>query len=435
LWAFDPNLRTPYVQQWSFGIERELSSNMALEVRYQGNHAIKIFRAIDYNEVNIFENGFLNEFLNAQNNLAIFKNANPNCGQSGQPACSFRNAGLPGQVNLPTLSTLFAGLSAGNGFASTTFIPFLEQNDIGEMAATLAYASTYRANRANLPPAFFVTNPNAAFARVLGNFAFSNYHSLVVELRRRFAAGLQFQASYTLSKAFTNSNGSQSTLESARTLRNFRLDKALSDQDQRHRFISNIVYDLPFGTGRQFGSSLWSPARKAIEGWTVGGIVTYATRPPFYFTSGRSTYNNFNPGNNPAQLIGMTFEEFKKHLGVFRAPQGVFFIDPKLLDFDEAGTATLKEGILGAPAPGTFGNFPINSLRGPTFTQTDISLVKRTYFTERANVEFRMIMFNAFNHPNFVYNGDDFDDTNFGLINSTSGTGQREISFAISINW
>src|SRR5262249_46522530 len=69
--AFNPNVRIPYVQQWSFGFERAINRNTALEVRYVGNHAIKVWRSNDYNEVNIFENGFLNEFLAAQKNLAI----------------------------------------------------------------------------------------------------------------------------------------------------------------------------------------------------------------------------------------------------------------------------------------------------------------------------------------------------------------------------
>ncbi|HEU4766150.1 MAG TPA: TonB-dependent receptor, partial [Pyrinomonadaceae bacterium] len=72
LWAVDPNFRTPYVQQWSFGIEREIAKDTAIEVRYSANHAIKMYRAVDYNEINIFENGFLNEFLLAQKNLAAF---------------------------------------------------------------------------------------------------------------------------------------------------------------------------------------------------------------------------------------------------------------------------------------------------------------------------------------------------------------------------
>src|SRR5262249_37168840 len=71
LWAFDPNLKIPYVQQWSFGYEREVAKNTAIEVRYVGNHAIRVWRAVDYNEINIFENGFLQEFLNAQKNLTL----------------------------------------------------------------------------------------------------------------------------------------------------------------------------------------------------------------------------------------------------------------------------------------------------------------------------------------------------------------------------
>src|SRR6185503_14998513 len=109
LWAIDPNLATPYVQQWSFGLERELNSNTAIEVRYAANHAIKIYRAVDYNEVNIFENGFLQEFLNAQKNLAA------RGGTSFAP-------GVAGTVPLPILSTLFAGLSNANSFGSSTFI-------------------------------------------------------------------------------------------------------------------------------------------------------------------------------------------------------------------------------------------------------------------------------------------------------------------------
>jgi hypothetical protein len=426
LWVVDPNLRTPYVQQWSFGIEREIADNMAIEARYVANHAIKIFRAVDYNEVNIFENNFLQEFLNAQHNLQV------RGGTSFAP-------GPAGTRPLPILSTLFAGLSAGTGFSNSTFISNLLNNNVGAMASTLAFSPTFRNNRLNLAPNFFVANPNAAFARVLGNFSYSNYHSLQLELRRRFSNGLQFQANYTLSRTFTDSNGSQSTLESYRTLRNLKLDRSPSDQDQRHRFVANFIYDLPFGRGRRYLSNLWGPLGKAIEGWTVGGIFTYQSGSPFFFSSNRSTFNSFNPGANPAQLIGMSFDEFRKNLGVFRHPAGLFFINPSLLDIevDDEGklvSATLKEGILGAAAPGTFGNFPINSLYGPNFFQPDLSIVKRTYFTERSNIEFRMTMFNAFNHPNFTFGSGTFDDSTFGLITAQRGS-PRIIHFAIGVNF
>ena len=429
LWAFDPNLRTPYVQQWSIGIEREITSNMAIEVRYAANHAIKIFRALDYNEANIFENGFLQEFLNAQKNLAANNNTSFAPGATGIP--------------LPIFTKLFTGVSNSSGFGSSTFIANLQQNNIGAMANTLAFSNTYRASRANLPPAFFVTNPNAAFARVLGNFSYSKYHSLQVELRRRFSSGLQFQANYTLARTLNDGTGTvnnQSTLESSRTLRNFGLDYQNSDQDQRHRFVANVVYDLPFGTGRRYLNGTWAPLRKAIEGWTIGTIVTYQTGTPWYVTSGRSSFNQFNSGNNSAQLGSMTFEQFKSELGVFRTPVGVFFINPRNLNITtnssgELTSARLKPGIFVQPDVGKFGNFPMNSLFRPNFTQTDFSLAKRTYFSERGNVEFRMTVFNAFNHANFTIGNQSFDATTFGRITGTTGTSERQISFNLGVNW
>jgi hypothetical protein len=426
IWTFDPNLKTPYVQQWSLSIEREIAANTALEFRYVGNHAVKVYRGVDFNEVNIFENGFLQEFLNAQRNLAA------RGGTSFAP-------GAPGTVPLPILSTLFQGLSAGNGFANSTFINNLISGNVGGMAQSLAFDTTFRANRANLAPNFFVANPNAGFSRLLGNSSFSNYHSLQAEIRRRLSSGLQFQANYTLSKSLTDSNGSQSTLESHRTLRNLVLDRSLSDQDQRHRFIANFIYDLPVGKGRSYLSDV-PVLSKVLEGWTIGSIWNWQSRPPFFITSNRSTFNNFNAGANPAQLIGMSFEEFKRNTGVFRTPAGIFFINPILLDIRTNPTtgrlesARLKPGILGAPTPGTFGDFPINSITGPRFFQTDFSLVKRTRFAERGDFEFRVTFLNAFNNTNFVYGGDNFDAANFGLISAQSGSA-RVIHFYMGFNW
>jgi hypothetical protein len=427
LWAINPNLRTPYVQQWSFGIERQIASNMALEVRYVANHAIKVFRATDYNEVNIFENGFLQEFLNAQKNLAA------RGGSSFAP-------GVPGTVALPILSTLFAGLPASSGFSNSTFINNLNTNNVGAMASSLAFATTFKANRTNLTRNFFVMNPNAAFIRLLDNNSYSNYHSLQVEIRRRLSRGLQFQANYTFSKAITDSNGSQSNLESFRTLRDPGLDRALSDLDQKHRFIANFLYDLPLGSGQRFLNGSSAIVDKMLSGWTIGSIINWQSRPPFFITSNRSTFNSFNPGANPAQLVGISFEEFRQNLGVFRHPAGIFFINPNLLDITTNPTtgrlvsATLKPGLLGPPTPGTFGNFPRNSLTGPAFWQADFSLVKRTSLSERVKLEFTATLLNAFNHANFIYSGENFDDATFGLITSQSGD-PRIIHFKFGLRW
>src|SRR5262249_18627330 len=150
-----------------------------------------------------------------------------------------------------------------------------------------------------------------------------------------FARGLQFQGDYTFSKALTDApdqyGNNQSDLGPFRALRNRRLDYRRSNWDQTHRFVFNAVCDLPVGSNRatlDVGGIL----NQVIGGWTLGSIVTWQTSLPFFISSNRATFNNFNPMVNPAQLTGITFEEFKRNVGVYRRPEGVFFINPNLLD-------------------------------------------------------------------------------------------------------
>src|SRR5207249_3254715 len=67
--VIDPNLKMAYVQTWSVGIQREVSKNTVVEVRYFGDHLARQWTTLNLNEVNIVENGFLNEFKLAQSNL------------------------------------------------------------------------------------------------------------------------------------------------------------------------------------------------------------------------------------------------------------------------------------------------------------------------------------------------------------------------------
>ncbi len=433
LWTFDPNLRVPYVQQWSFGIEREFANNMAFEIRYVGNHAIKNYRAYNINEVNIFENGFLQDFLNAKKNLAI------------NNGTTFAQ-GAAGTVALPIFSTLFAGLSAGSGFGNATFINNLNLNNVGAIANTVAFSSTYAANRANLKfngqpaPNFFVANPNAAFSQVLGNDSYSTYHSLQAEVRRRFSKGLYFQANYTFSKTLTDSEGSQSTLESFRTLRNLRIDKHRASFDQTHRFVANYIYELPVGPGRRFFNTKIPVLSQAIQGWQFGGIVSVQTGTPATVFANRSTFNQANAALNPAQLVGISAQDFNAKTGVFKTASGVFFIDPSILTITTNATtgavqtATIKDGLFASPDPGTFGNFPRALINGPGFNQVDFSLIKKTKITERVSLDFTTAFLNAFNHANFSVGDPNFDSTSFFRITTQRGQA-RTIHFVMGLKF
>ena len=444
LWTADPNLRSPYVHQWSFGIEKEIFKNTALEIRYVGNYAPNTWRAYNINEINIFENGFLGEFLNAQKNLAIHRAAN--CGKPGQPACSFTNSGLPGQVAVPIFAKFFTGAAAftNTQFTNATFISNLDFNSIGALANALAFSSTYKANRENpalgLPGNFFVANPNAAFVRILANDSYSNYNAMEIELRRRFSNGLQFQADYTWSKAMGNATdaqgNNQSDLVERLTLRNPKADYRRSTQDQTQRFVANAVYDLPFGKGRNYLGNTSDGLDRLVGGWTIGAIVTWSTGVPWFVGSGRTTFNN-STINNGAQLTGITFDEFKKNIGIFKTPAGLFFVNPNLLTLTidaKTGKATgskLKDGLMAAPAPGTFGDFPVNGLNGPSYFNFDLSFTKRIRITERVRFEIKGTAINVLNHPNFIFpansantaatNVINFDSTSFGRVSLMRG--------------
>jgi hypothetical protein len=104
-----------------------------MEVRYTGNHGVKLWRQSNLNEVNIFENGFLDEFNNALNNLLIARRINPNSN-------NFGNQGLAGQKPIPIIAT-------GLGFTDdTTFADTINKGQAGSVASSIATNVTRMGN-------------------------------------------------------------------------------------------------------------------------------------------------------------------------------------------------------------------------------------------------------------------------------------------------
>ncbi len=232
--------------------------------------------------------------------------------------------------------------------------------------------------------------------------------------------------------AVDGQGNNQSDLVNRLTLRNPALDYRRSGQDQTQRFVANGIYELPFGKGHQFiNDSNWFVDR-LVGGWTFGTIATWSTGVPFYISSGRATFTS-SAANNGAQLVGISHADFKKNVGLFKTPAGVFFINPAILDvtLNSAGkvaTSRLKAGLMAAPAPGTFGNFPVNSLDGPKYFNVDLSMTKRIPITERVRFEIKVTAINFMNLPNFVYGTTNFDSTTFGLVTTQRGNA-RQMNF------
>lgn len=419
LWAVDPKLATPYVQQWNLGIEREIFKDTAISVGYVGNHGLKLIRSLDINQVVIFQNGFFADFLRAQANLAL--TGNPACTTAGcQTLTVFPKLGLQGNLGDPSIRNL------------------ITQGQVGELASTyVSQRNTYLTIGANgntsTTTGFFLTgNPNALQALYIGNGSFSNYHGLQAEIRKRLSNGFYYQANYTWSKAFTDSEQSQT--ENAPlldlTLGNV-LEKKRLSQDVAHVFKGNAVYELPFGPGKRFWNG-GSFVGRVVGGWQISGIFQARTGRPISFISGRGTRNRSGRSGKNTATTTLTIAELQGMTGLFYNPTNgrPLLFDPKLIGSD--GRANLE--FLTNPAAGQFGSLSLTPVSGPGFWNADMALIKRTKISETTNLELRLEAFNLFNHTNFsVGENNDINSVNFGKITSTFEP--RILQLAIKFNF
>ena len=181
-----------------------------MEVRYTGNHGLKEWRQEDLNEVNLFENGFLKEFYQAQKQ-SVHRSRMPDFLERLHQCVRrrFRQCrACPARRPFPLIQT---GL---NYNSDTTVATYLRQNRPGSVAGLMYNnaAAMGRLTAAGYPANLFVVNPAVAGGGVylLTNGGSSTYNALQVEVNRRMTSGLLLQGSYVWAHSLVN--GSQSSL-------------------------------------------------------------------------------------------------------------------------------------------------------------------------------------------------------------------------------
>ncbi|MBL8175967.1 MAG: TonB-dependent receptor, partial [Bryobacterales bacterium] len=263
--TYDSGLRTPYVQNWNASIDRQLPGRTLLSVRYVGTKGTKLIRGFSVNEHMIFENGLLDAFLVTQagGNAPLFDRMLNGLNVAG--------LGVVDGVRV-TGSQVFRQ-------ANTTTQGHLAGNNVGAMAAYLdntTYLTNVRGGllrRAGLPENFFIGNPQFASARLFGNLANSTYHSMHLEMVKRFSSGWTLQSNYTWSKALGEEEGAeQEIVDSYRDNRNRRLDKRLMDFHIGHVWRNNGLFELPFGPKKRFVNGSNPVLGRIVGGWQVGAI-------------------------------------------------------------------------------------------------------------------------------------------------------------------
>ncbi len=278
---YDPNLKIRYVESWNVGLQRPMTSNTVVELRYVGNRSARAVTALNLNEVNIVENKFLTQFQVAQNNLAIANGvsvaqlASLNSLEEHQ----FLQTGLAGQQATPILTTALAGAS------NSQLANYVAQGQAADFANSIASntAQMARLIAANYPANLFQVNPatGGSAANLTTNQGGSRYNSMQVELRRRFAKGLLAGASYAWSHSLS--------IGQILSLRDMTGVNYPSPFDQRHTIKVNWVYELPWGPGRQFlrlhGESRFAKGRGGMadlrhHAAAIGHAVGTAKRSP-----------------------------------------------------------------------------------------------------------------------------------------------------------
>lgn len=398
-YAYDENIHTPYTQGWSLRIQRQVAKDWYVQAAYVGNHTTGEWRAINYDQIEIRKNGFLDGFLAAQRNLAA--NGNPN---KGEP--------------IGVLATLFAPLGG---------IPASQNSTIaqGQVASLANFADTTPLGTGvngglvtlvGLPVTFFRLNPQVANASIVSNLSNSTYNGMKLELSKRFSAGTYWQFNYTLGKALTDAIGGQGFYDDFRDNLNRKLDKTYQPYDSKHIIQSNFIWELPFGHNKRWLSGAPGWENGLLGGWQVNGIFQLVTSRPFTIDTGRynlvlgktSTANySGNDSNLPAKVVKGSL---------------IQAITP------------VEKALFSNPAAGSAGGTPRYAFRGPRYTNVDASMFKNFRLQklgEQATLQFRVEAFNLFNHTNFALPSSNINAGDFGVISSAYSP--RIVQFALKV--
>jgi len=237
------------------------------------------------------------------------------------------------------------------------------------------------------------------------------YHALTLTLTQRLWHGLTVNANYAWSKALddaSNPGADNAEPNFPQDPTNLAAEKGLSDFDHRHRFVTNFLYQIPFMKGSQG----WMHA--AFGDWQVGGIWTLQSGAPFTVNLSTDTANNGEPLSAPSQRPNLT-------------------CDPN------SGPKTTAQwfntSCFAVPAAFTYGTAGRDIVTGPGLDDFDATLQKEFPVRENMKLQFRLDMFDFFNHPNFnapIGAGRTYSTTSsFGKI--TSANDPRDMQFSLRL--
>ena len=369
-----PDFHSPYAEQWSFGVQRQINRNNVAEIRYLGTHGVDLFQTVNRNP----------RFANLYNGFTL-------------------------PVDLDTGATVNVNFPAFRQFITNGAVPVTCTDVVGTPDIESACNGRLRAGHGRIS------------ARE--NTAQSTYNSLQARYNGRFLRNaMTVGASYTFSKTIDNISEIFADAEASVVAQNpFNINSAersISGIDRPHAFAANFIYDVP-----------WMKDQHGWMGRALGGWQLNATQ---IITSGRpytpaQFENSSFLGAGASYLPDTAGEPLRPFLGNPNAPfdsvaisqvdAAIMFgipahningfwsynvlnqtfdtvaVNPSDVRFILNGPGAAR--LFGSP----FGDVPRNYGRGPRINVTNAGIFKNTNINERFKIQFRAELFNAFNHP------------------------------------
>jgi hypothetical protein len=429
--AVDPNYRTPYSETFTLGVQRELPGNFLFETTYFLRMGHRLLSRSDAGQVVDFKDPASGQSLVPQfTNLSLQA-------RSGQP---ISDSAFFDNMMTPTIQANYFGLDCP-GLGSLIGLTVSHCADLtnqlfGPLPAIGDMADTVQALYAGIGlgpmiPSNVGLDPQFSSQLYFGNKSYSNYNGLLTSLHKRMSHGLQFDVNYTYSHSIDNSSTVANIAEGSAATGGYggflcdaiqiRSCRANSDFDVTHLISADGLYDLPFGRGHWIGHGASGWMNQLIGGWQVAFLNTWHSG--FAFTTVSEAFPVSFNANSPALFVGNRSDIKTSVHNDAATGQIQLFANP---------TAALAAftGPIGLQGPTR------NNLRGPRFSNTDLSLNKHFIIKENYGLEFRAEAYNVFNQVNFALPTGSVADTNapnFGVI--TSDVGPRVMQFSLRFDF
>ncbi|MCL2877904.1 MAG: TonB-dependent receptor [Acidobacteria bacterium] len=452
LQLYDPNIRSPYIQNLTMSLTRQVGRNVTVDVRYIGTLTRKgvdsAGMGLNLNTVNLINSGLMAELIKVRQGgqsevlnsyikpgtlvAPSYTNPQPQTGSDqirGSQATNLAMGNLQAVVgalataNFANLACDPAGVVVAPNAADSYCQPeYAYINPTGQRGTVL--------REGGVPENLIYANPQFSAVYLKRNQMHTNYHSMQAQVTMRPVHGVNFQATYTWSRNLSRAGITD--------YRDWTGNYWLNGQHRSHQLNVNGAWTLPFGPNGFVLRNATGGLKKTVEGWQVGWIASVVSGMPMSLTGsstlwGNTGVNKVGPFDNKSGKVDWNYDlEYGFFYGMNKYTR---IIDPQCLDRDyvasgleascvNSGLRALVEiddskpvagyqtrtqaGALEGPVrgtiifqnplPGQAGNYRGNVLTGMGRWTLDANMGKTIEFMEGKRIEIRVDAQNIFNH-------------------------------------